>query len=367
LLSIALVPNAPFPFVFVLLLWLCALIVGAWRASTPMRRAIAINLAAAIGLFLVLEAHWVNKKVFRQQLDIVVEHEGEFRLRDPLLGHRLVPNYSGLARRTVNGELSYEVTYTTDSEGYRISPAPAGQGARQCIVFMGCSFTFGDGVEDSETMPYQLSRLLNRKGFNIAVSGYGPHHMLAAIENDRLPDMSGCDSTLALYQAIPDHVKRSAGIGKIAEIGPRYVLEDGRASYAGQFQDAAKNDPTASLWGRLFGRSYIFQEYFVDRHWIGDYEIDLFMAIVGKSAKLFKAKHPGSRFVVLHWDSSDRTHTKAMTRSLPELSDDFIRITEIISDVNDNAAEWRLHHDPHPNAKAHRKIAEYLADRLGTP
>ncbi len=47
------------------------------------------------------------------------------------------------------------MTYRTDADGWRVTPKPSKPAAPE-IVILGCSFTWGIGVEDTETYPWIL-------------------------------------------------------------------------------------------------------------------------------------------------------------------------------------------------------------------
>ena len=80
---------------------------------------------------------------------------------DDILGYRPIKNTVKLsARRYYRDELLYDVRYTIGPDGLRQSMpfgdvnSPAG-----CVVFFGGSFTYGEGVNDHETMPFQVGQL----------------------------------------------------------------------------------------------------------------------------------------------------------------------------------------------------------------
>jgi hypothetical protein len=80
-------------------------------------------------------------------------------------------------------------------------------------VFLGCSFTFGEGLMYSSTFPY-LFEITNPdyKSYNYGVSGWGLNHIallfdkrINTINEDAIPEKKG----FALYTYISDHLKRS--------------------------------------------------------------------------------------------------------------------------------------------------------------
>ena len=71
---------------------------------------------------------------------------------DPLLGWSNQPNVNA---RQVNRD--FTVSYGIDADGWRRLPVSASATPAPEIWFLGCSFSFGIGVEDAETYPYRLA------------------------------------------------------------------------------------------------------------------------------------------------------------------------------------------------------------------
>lgn len=79
---------------------------------------------------------------------------------DPVLGHRILPFQTG-----------------HDSQGFRNAEA-AGDFQVVCI---GDSQTYGDGIPRKSAFPQQLSRIIKKRVYNMAMGGYGPvqfYHLL---------------------------------------------------------------------------------------------------------------------------------------------------------------------------------------------
>jgi hypothetical protein len=132
-------------------LWFHALAVAtlAFAAMTAIRagwRALWVNLAVVFLAIAVLQTK-LGERVDQQF------EPGYLSQPDEILGYSPRPHWSGHWREYVNHKLFFDVVVTTDENGWRISP-PAPQ-ARQSIVFFGCSYTFGHGLNDTETFPYQ--------------------------------------------------------------------------------------------------------------------------------------------------------------------------------------------------------------------
>ncbi len=62
------------------------------------------------------------------------------------------------------------ITYTVNSLGYR-APEFKNIDWENSIVVFGCSFVFGVGLDDKDTMPYQLSNILGMPVVNLGMGG----------------------------------------------------------------------------------------------------------------------------------------------------------------------------------------------------
>jgi hypothetical protein len=122
---------------------------------------------------------------------------------DDYLGYGHLPRSKGVHEY---GESRF--IYSIDDRGCRVTPTPAvPQGT---VIFTGCSFTFGYGVQDSECYPTILARehWAEYKIQNHAVCGYGTAHAYLQITRELNREPSRLPS-LVLYAVIPNHVQRN--------------------------------------------------------------------------------------------------------------------------------------------------------------
>ncbi len=88
---------------------------------------------------------------------------------DANLGFSLSP---GIFEVTMNKGLNYSVTHTQDS--LRSIPFSFSDSAENKIYFLGCSYTYGMGVNDNENLPALIQKELpNSKVKNFGVPGFG--------------------------------------------------------------------------------------------------------------------------------------------------------------------------------------------------
>jgi hypothetical protein len=255
------------------------------------------------------------------------------------------------------GSTLYRVTYTITDGGVRRT---RGNVRGDTWLFMGCSYTFGDGVEDDETLPSRFSEQLgwNANVVNLGVSGYGAHHVLRLLETGRLGGVAPPVKHV-IYQAIQAHVARTAGRFRWGLDGPAYRISGDSVRYDGPlhgrtfvrvFKIAQRSDLLRFLIDRLY-----FQREPTVR------EIEVYARIVERAGALAKEKL-GARFTVLYWDTNGQT-TDPIFERLAATGLPIVRATSLVplGELN----KLRIPHDNHPTPEVYRRLAAGLAAHLG--
>ena len=159
------------------------------------------------------------------------------------------------------GETVYDVEYTIDGFGKRVTPVHGAQPREKFAMFFGCSYTMGEGVEDDETTAYYLGELAPAyMPVNYAFHGDDPFGALARLETfdfaAQVPQRSG----VGFYVFLDDHVNRvndSSSVASWHGNGPYYDLEEnGRLVRNGSFRTAR---PLRSLVYRLVYESRVLR------------------------------------------------------------------------------------------------------------
>ena len=77
------------------------------------------------------------------------------------------------------------------------------------INFFGGSQTFGEGLNDDETIPALVQKKTRvHRVYNYAYRGYGPHQMLRMIETNALKDQLKETNGIAFYQYFDFQIPR---------------------------------------------------------------------------------------------------------------------------------------------------------------
>jgi hypothetical protein len=271
----------------------------------------------------------------------------EIDAQDPFLGKRNVPG----AREAERG-----IVQSIDDQGLRISPPPVpGVQPSACVLFFGCSFTYGDGVSDSETFAYQVElrtggRVRTR---NFGVGGGAPHYALAQVESGMVQRTAQCTPTHAVFLLIPHHVFRSSG-KSIVRQGPAYELRpDGSVVRVGTLNrtrlqfvgDVLRY--TSGLYVALYG----YDEPYAPE------DFRLTAALLRTLNAQLSDLYPGIQFHVLYWDQPHLTEFDAPLRALGLPVHE---VSSFIPSLNDASEPAYLPDDHHPNVWAHGEIARYI-------
>jgi hypothetical protein len=296
--------------------------------------------------------------VARSQIIITKTTPGRWRRDAGDIGSMPVPNSETEFREFLNGRLIVDVTYTIDANGLRKIPAPA-RGWSHKVAFFGCSFMFGHGVEDDQTLPYYFVRDSSGvfEGFNFAGEGWGPHQMLREIENGFVRRVAGTPD-LAIYEAIPDHLRRVAGRAPW-EDGPKYEICPGdEACYSGPYHSAYYN-----LYRRWLNESWTVK--YIDDHFArlsGASDIPLFLAVLRRTRFLLEKN--GTRFMIVLWDQNELART--MITALRANRFDVIAISSVVSQ-GARKGHPLTQLDRHPSPETNKAIAMYLWSNVVAP
>ena len=294
----------------------------------------------------------------RSQIIITRTIPVEWRRDETGMGSRPVPNTTITFDESLGGRLIDDVTYRFDGSGLREIPA-AVQGGPYRVVFFGCSYMFGHGVKDDQTLPYYFVREARGtfEGFNFAGDGWGPHQMLREIETGFIRRVAGIPE-LAIYEAIPDHLRRVAGRAPW-EDGPKYDLcRDNEACYSGQYHSA-----DYATYRRWLDRSWIVR--FFENHsekLSQPSDIPLYLAVLKRTRALLEQN--GTRFVIVLWDQNELA--KTMMKALRADQFDVIPLSSIFP-ASDLKNGLLVQLDRHPSPATNQEMAAYLWKQVGEP
>ena len=376
LLSCVAVKAAPWPYIWIFVMWF--LLFAYWAAlCRPHGLKVVLlsvsSLLAACALCEVVACIFVQDET--EPPDIRCEGSylhGYFEHGHPILGYSARKGVTATARRYVGTNMVYDVTYTIQEDGLRLSPPSRSSADLAEVWFFGGSFTFGEGVNDHEAMPYQVGILTGGAYAvrNFGFHGYGPHQMLAALEHGVAKKTASGPPAYVIYQALWSHAWRCGGRESWDRTGPRYELtSEGGVRYAGRFSDCPRGRREWTegwlMWHIAKCRAARYVMARLEAPAASDY--DLFVAIVAKARDIVEGDYKGCQFHAIVWDR-DKRLTRRLEQGLMAHGIRVHRITEIISDIVTDPSKYRIaQSEPHPNQFAYMMIARYVAEKILGP
>jgi hypothetical protein len=288
----------------------------------------------------------------------------EYYQAHPELGWAPKPGIRTRAWKRVGGEPVYDVQYSIDALGRRVTPGAAAGPRSTFLLFFGGSATFGEGVQDSETFPYSVAeRVPQVRVYNYGFHGYGPQQLLARLETQDLrAQVAEPDGTL-VYLFIDAHVNRAIGSMVVytgwADTAPYYELgPDGALVRHGTLTTGR---PLTSILYSILGRSQVLKRLHVDVPLtITERHIALTARILAASEERFRQQFGKGRFVVVIYPGS--IHAVRLGRALERHGVEFLDYSALF-DAADPA--YAIPNDWHPSPRAHRRLAEQLVRDLG--
>jgi hypothetical protein len=126
---------------------------------------------------------------------------------DDTLGHKAKPNWN---YRWIGKKRTDTLYFMHDQFSRRTTLSNSKTKKDKYAIFFGCSFTYGDGVQSDQTMPYYFQKFADSyHAYNYGFLAYSPLQTLAMLQtkNIRLqvPDSSG----FGVFTYINDHIDRA--------------------------------------------------------------------------------------------------------------------------------------------------------------
>lgn len=283
--------------------------------------------------------------------------------QDDTLGYRPKPDVRFHFVPKAGDRPVYDVVYAIDQHGRRTTPIADDHTGKEFALFFGGSNTFGQGVDQDETMPCCFSRFAPRfKSYNYGFPGYGPQAMLAKLRAGQTESEVGEKSGILIYTFIDHHIRRATGSMFVHNCWgrrmPYYrVARDGRLVRDGNFTTG--RPLVASLYW-LLGKSSICRYLRVNlpprvtgRH------IDLTCRIVKEAKAELERRFESRGFFVLFYPGCLTTNEMVgRLEGIGAVCLDYSSLTEYTK------GEYVVPIDGHPSPLAHSAIAQRLTEDI---
>lgn len=301
---------------------------------------VSLLFLAFYGIYnLVLHNMASNKDYIKMKVD---NGEGVIMDRNQLEFLNLVPNVNYTGTMKKGKKIIKKYSISTDLNGFRKTPDNF-DSKKGPILFFGCSYTFGYGLNDKETFPWIISELTRRKTYNVSFSGFGAQQMLRHLQAEDFKSQVP-KADYVVYVFMRDHLARLNGPPFLDDYMyyPKFELKNGKLSYIEPSEEYIYNRNIRKHFNEI---DFIKMKNsnFEDKNLI-----NLYVAVLKESQRLSKKLYPNAKFVVFDIDNCDNADKalKAEGIEVIELKDIFLEPYYpkyiIKDDCHPSANFWQL-------------------------
>ena len=238
------------------------------------------------------------------------------------------------------------------------------------LVFLGCSFTFGEGLNDQQTLPYLTGQLCGKNSVNLGCGGYGIHQVYQLFL-EKFKEQDNSHRTF-VYSFLYDHILRANGVYEWNQNGPFFIVNDDSLINAGpvsSINGAAESNfiHYVSLFGslRFLKKLLTFSVQRKRSKALNAQDYQNSLKMIYHMATLIRQS--GGSLIVIDWDVTNWGKNELSNLRFNEIEKEFDQLSSVgahlvrvssITNIRD-AANF-IPGDGHPSALMNYKIATYL-------
>lgn len=295
------------------------------------------------------ETSYFKPFIFKDKFDILWVYQGD---------HRVIKD------NKKTGEVIYDALYSIDQFGKRDTPVKNKDERKLFVLFFGCSFVFGDGLQNDETAAYEVGKLsTNFMPYNFGLQGDGPFDILAKIENVDFHKQIKEQNGKMVYTFMDAHLFRVLGTMSIMRSNQDRVFyrecRKGELAREGTFY---KNRTFLTRFYRVLLKSQILKKLKV-RHIfpIREKDIKLTALAINTLFQKFKNRYPGVEVYLLIYPGS-----KYKDRLLKYINIGQAGLLDYskLFDINDEKFHISKY-DRHPSHLANQVLAQNIVNDIG--
>ncbi|MFH1622050.1 MAG: hypothetical protein ABIA97_02875 [Candidatus Omnitrophota bacterium] len=260
-----------------------------------------------------------------------------------------------------SNEVIWEAIYSIDEFGKRKTPVDNAEGRDKFLLFFGGSFTFGEGLGNNQTLPYEVGQRSQKyMPYNFGEIGAGPFDVLAKIESIDFKKQIKEKTGIMIYVLPIDvHVDRVVGSIDVSRWNDRFAYyrkdKSGSLTRSGTFYE---NRPFLT---RLILKSQVLK-YFNVKHIfpIRENDIKFTASVINTFFKIFKDKYSDAKVCLLIYPRG-----KYKNLLLKYINKDSIIILDYFELFDPSDPKFRIsEYDKHPTYLANKILAESIVKDL---
>lgn len=333
--------------------------------QSPKVASIYLGLFVSYSMVMAIEfsCRYYFKHVYEAPYAEATYWEPSAIVRDSILGSSLAKDTVISHAYVVNDSLIYKQGYKIDAFGRRITPSTKPDSIyNHFALITGCSFAFGYGLNEHQTLSYFVDSLIGFRGYNYGVAGHGTQQTLALLQNRKLNQEISEPNGLLIHLFIDDHIPRL--------IGSRRLIKLWATNFPYYHLNGEELERTGSFWsGRHFQTRFyraISQSAFIDLFdidfpwYVSDEHLELFGAVLTESEREFQAQFPQGEFLVVIGPNS-----KLAPKIISVLEERNIRVLNLSELLDKEQDEYKIHWtEGHPNERYYLEITKAIKQHI---
>lgn len=232
------------------------------------------------------------------------------------------------------------------------------------IIFSGCSFAYGYGLDYTETIHYQLAKYINRPIYNLSFPGWGINQTIFLQETNRFYKLVKQNPALFIYLWCDFHALRQ--IIPYSFFESTEICYDIKTVRSGEKQLVKRTPPfIISRFSLLCGIRYIFIEYLLKHNKSYRTKIEKEVILHFKTLKNNLTEHYGNiNFIIFNYEEG------ANAPILEEIKEDLEKEGFIIISLKDDIGidvrsnPQYISKDLHPTKEVWELAAPILAKKI---
>lgn len=274
-------------------------------------------------------------------------------------GYIATPGVHSSKKLTNSGEGIYDVSYSIGTDGYRDDI----ENYRYYDAYIyGGSHTFGEGLNDNETLSYHL---MNEHGLfvkNMGLHGFGLHQALYNIQNGLTCNNDKCINILltAPWHSLRSSCKKNYSVGT-----PKYLFKNGKLELDGTCSSPnfIKKILEKSKLYQLFKLAVLNKENIIK-----DEDLNLYFEII-KEIKKISNKNNTKLLVAFIYTTEDRLDQTKWTNEsiynqIMKIADSVVNVT-LAKKREELNSKYYIHDlDQHPSNIANKLRAKFISKSI---
>lgn len=306
-----------------------------------------VNLLLLVAVFMLCEFTLFNLAKHKYSKEIKFKHE--------VNEHGKTPRNEYIEYKPFPNNFNYVDSKNTmrDIVGLEYNKNP--------ILIFGCSFAFGDGLQENETFSYLLSKYSKRPVYNKAYLGWGPQHILYQLRRDDFYKEVKKPEYI-IYVLIDDHYERMFRYQyppPYASILLRYKLTKNGFEEIHPFLEPLWGLYTVNKVQSLIENNILKMPIFYKKYQ------NYFYLMMKESNNLVKKHYPNAKFVILLYRKEARMFIDepSLRKKLENEGIKIVDSDELTPRLELDKPLYRLQ-DNHPSKYAWALIVPKLVKRL---